>query len=273
MIRTRTGLLRTAYFLLLLSAILPIALQAKTLVYEGTVRNHTVQESAQARLKLNIEGEKVTGYWTTFPPLQGSGPISGIYRNGKCELSVIIDEDTIMEIKGSCRDDGFDGAYSVSFESPQPQRSSLLWPQRGSFLLRPVALSNKRDVGAQSPADTQGMRVGGFENAPPIGDYGVYQHTGTLGYDFLYRLRFLNEREYMAYEGTRGRYTYDPKTRQFTFTSGPLISYTGQYFTQEKGGLGKPKIVLRLKAAPASSDGSVILREYLYAFHRPEGIQ
>ena len=272
MISARNGLLRTAFFFLLLSA-LPIALYAKTLVYEGTLRNQTVQESAQARLKLNIEGEKVTGYWTTFPPLQGSGPISGVYRNGKCELSVIIDEDTIMEIKGSCRDDGFDGAYSVDFETPQPQRNNLLWPQRGSFLLRPVALLNKRDGVTQSPTDVQGKLVGGYENAPPVGDYGVYQHTGTLGYDFLYRLRFLNEQEYVAYEGTRGRYTYDPKTRQFTFMSGPLISYTGQYFTQEKGGLGKPKIVLRSKTASASSDGSAILREYLYAFYRPEGIQ
>jgi hypothetical protein len=273
MISARTGLRRTAFFFLLLSALLSIALHARTLVYEGMVRNLTVQESAQARLKLNIEGEKVTGYWTTFPPLQGSGPISGIYRNGKCELRVIIDEDTIMEIKGSCRDDGFDGAYTVNFESPQPQRSNLLWPQRGSFLLRPVALLSKSDVGAQSATDPPGKNVGGFENAPPVGDYGVYQHTGTLGYDFLYRLRFLNEQEYMAYEGTRGRYTYDPKARQFTFTSGPLISYAGQYFTQEKGGLGVAKIVLRLKAAAISSDGSAILREYLYAFHRPEGIQ
>jgi hypothetical protein len=273
MISARTGLLRTASFFLLLSAVLPIALCAKTLVYEGTVRNQTVQESAQARLKLNIEGEKVTGYWTTFPPLQGSGPINGVYRNGKCELSVIIDEDTIMEIKGSCRDEGFDGAYSVNYESRQPQRNSLLFPQRGSFLLWPVALSNRRDGGTQSAADTQARGVGGFENAPPLGDYGVYQHTGTLGYDFLYRLRFLNEQEYMAYEGTRGRYMYDPKTRQFTFASGPLISYIGQYFTQETGGLGKPKIVLRLKTASTSSDGSVILREYLYAFHRPGGIQ
>jgi hypothetical protein len=275
MISTRIALLRIAFCTLLLSALLPLASPAKTLAYEGTMRNQTVQESAKARLKLNIEGEKVTGYWTTFPPLQGSGPVIGVYRGGKCELSVTIDEDTLMELKGSCRDDGFDGAYVITIESPPPQqRNSFLWPQHGSFLLKPVALLNKRDAVEQhSPADEPGKGVGGFENAPPIGDYGVYQHTGTLGYDFLYRLRFLNEREYMAYESTHGNYTYDPKTRQFVFTSGPLTAYTGQYFTQEKGGLGKPKIVLRRKTTSASANSSAILREYLYAFHRPEGIQ
>jgi len=97
------------------------------------VRNQTVQESAQARLKLNIEG--------------------------------------------------------------------------ATFVLSVVLPSNKHEVSTGGATDRQGKSVGGLANAPPIGDYGVYQHTGTLGYEFLYRLRFLNEREYTAYEGTRGRYT------------------------------------------------------------------
>jgi hypothetical protein len=261
----------------LICMVLPLAVHARTIVYEGTMRNQTVQESARARLKLNIEGNKVTGYWTTYPPLQGSGSVSGTYGNGRCELSVVVDEDAVMELRGSCREDGFDGGYQVTIEAAPPQR--------GSFLLKPVGPLSRREAlsrgTTQLAATTETLSaqemprkgVGGFENAPPIGDYGVYQHTGTLGYDFLYRLRFLNDKEYVAYDSKRGIYTYDPKTRQFIFLSGTLSAYTGQYFTQEKGGLGIPKIVLRLKSAPTPSESSAILRDYLYAFFRPEGIQ
>jgi hypothetical protein len=266
MISLRVRLAGAVLIALALCALSPSVLHARTLVYEGTIRNQTVQESAKARLKLSIEDRKVTGYLTTYPPLQGSGPVSGVYSQGKCELSVVIDEDAVMDLRGSCRDDGFDGGYIVTFESPRYR------PQRGSFLLRPVVAGQATDV-SNAASDSPHRGVGGFENAPPLGDYGVYRHTGTLGYDFLYRLRFLNENEYMAYDTTRGSYSYDPKTLIFAFTSGPLSAYRGRYSTQETGGVGKPKIVLFLKTAPDPTDGSALLREYLYAFFRPEGIQ
>ena len=234
---------------------------AQTVVYEGSIRNQTVQESAKARLKLKYEGERVTGHLTTYPPLQGSGSVSGVRKEGKCVLSVVIDEDAVMELKGGCRDNGFDGGYVVTFEEGYR-------PQRGNFILKPV-VEKQKVTGDPGKKET----AGNGENLPPIGDYGVYQHTGTLGYDFLYRLRLLNEHDYVAYNGAKGNYSYDVKTRQFTFQSGPLTTYSGSYFTQEKGGVGKPKIVLRSKSAPASTDASSLLREYLYAFYRPEGIQ
>ena len=243
-------------------AMLPaVAAADKVIVYEGTIRNQTVQESAKARLKLRIDGEKAHGYLRIYPPLEGSGPVAGSVRGGLCELKIVIDEDAELILRGACRDEGFDGGYEVQFETAKAQR--------GSFLLKPVA--DKPAAAAPGPAPVKG--VGGYENAPPAGDWGVYQHTGTLGYDFLYRLRFINEREYTAFDRTTGTYTYKPATREFTFLTGSLAAYYGFYLTQEKGGLGRPKIVLRLKGKPEPKDPQAVLREYLYAFHRPEGIQ
>lgn len=250
-----------ALSVLLLGLALPSA--ARTIVYEGSIRNQTVQESAKARLKLTIDGERLSGYLTTYPPLQGSGPVSGIRRGDKCVLSVAIDEDALMELRGACRDGGFDGGYAVNFEGNYRQ-------QRGSFLLKPVAGTR---AGEPTAVDKSRGRLSvGVEGMPPIGDYGVYQHTGTTGYDFIYRLRFLNEREYLAYNNTKGSYAYEPKTRQFTFQTGPLVDVVGSYMTQEAGGVGRPKILLRSKTSPPPIDAAT-LREYLYAFFRPEGIQ
>ena len=103
----------------------------RLLVLSGTVTNTTGDVSAPARLELSIDGENVSARLVTFPPLTGTGALTGRLLDGWCELTGQLDGGFALKFFGVLNAHDFRGTYTAT-----PENGGM---QYGRFVFAPAA--------------------------------------------------------------------------------------------------------------------------------------
>ncbi|MBP6508330.1 MAG: hypothetical protein KA257_12265 [Opitutaceae bacterium] len=83
----------------------------RTLMLAGPITNTTGDVTAQARLVLTIDGEKLTAEIHTEAPLSGSGKMTGRLRDAWCELEGRLSEDVRIVLRGVLNEKDLRGTY------------------------------------------------------------------------------------------------------------------------------------------------------------------
>lgn len=107
----------------------PLALAAtapRTLELYGPATNTTVEITANLRLTLVIDGERVAARVKTEPPLSGTGALEGRFVGGWCELEGKLDGGIILKFRGVLNARDFRGTYLAAVPDTPLQYGKFL---------------------------------------------------------------------------------------------------------------------------------------------------
>ena len=104
--------LRLFFFaVLILIAARASAAGARSLVLTGSVTNTTYDLTAPARIELTIDGDTLTGWLQSEPPLPGRYPVNGSTTGAWCELVGKPTPETTLQFRGLLSAADYRGTY------------------------------------------------------------------------------------------------------------------------------------------------------------------